>query len=114
MIESYPEPEKMFVRRHTRSTAGRSGEGLPHPEERAQHASRRTSLLSLLRNLPRVPLASADEVLELIDRRALHGAGIGYVDAHLIAATLLAAPASLWTGDKRLQSAAARIGNSVL
>jgi hypothetical protein len=25
-----------------RSFAGRSGEGLPHPEERAQHASRRT------------------------------------------------------------------------
>jgi hypothetical protein len=74
----------------------------------------RSTLLSLLRNLPRAPLADNDEVLELIDRRSLHGAGIGYVDAHLIAATLLAAPASLWTADKRLQSAAARIGISVL
>ncbi|MGJ0452875.1 MAG: PIN domain-containing protein [Methylocystis sp.] len=74
----------------------------------------RNTLLPLLRNLPRAPLASDDEVLKLIDRRALHGAGIGYVDAHLLAATLLAAPASLWTGDKRLQSAAARIGISVL
>jgi hypothetical protein len=67
-----------------------------------------------LRNLPRAPLADNDEVLELIDRRALHGAGLRYVDAHLIAATLLAAPAALWTGDKRLRSPAARIGISVL
>jgi predicted nucleic acid-binding protein len=74
----------------------------------------RKVILSLLRDLPRAPLADEYEVLELIDRHSLHGAGIGYVDAHLIAAALLASPTALWTRDKRLQSVAARVGLPVL
>lgn len=74
----------------------------------------RKVILSLLGDLPRAPLADEDEVLELIERRALHGVGIGYVDAHLIAAALLAGGAALWTRDKRLRSVAERIGIPVL
>ena len=73
----------------------------------------RNLILSLLRDLPLAPSAREEEVLELIERRSLYGAGIGYVDAHLIAAALLAA-SSLWTRDKRLQSVAARVGISIL
>ena len=73
----------------------------------------RRLILSLLRDLPIAPSAREQEVLELIERRSLHGAGIGYVDAHLIASALLAA-SSLWTRDRRLQSVAARLGISVL
>ena len=34
------------------------------------------------------------------------GRGIGFIDAHLLAATALAAPAKLWTKDMRLLRAA--------
>jgi predicted nucleic acid-binding protein len=40
----------------------------------------------LLGNLPRVPVASDAEALHLIERRALMGRGIGYIDVHLLAA----------------------------
>jgi len=42
----------------------------------------------------------------LIDRQALFGRGIGYVDAHLLAAARLTAGSRLWTRDRRLQAAA--------
>ena len=74
----------------------------------------RDVILSLLMDLPRAPLADGDEVLALIERRSLYGVGIGYVDAHLIAAALLASPAALWTRDKRLRSVAERVGIPVL
>lgn len=35
--------------------------------------------------------------------------GIGYVDAHLLAATMLTADATLWTRDKRLAAVAVRL-----
>jgi len=73
----------------------------------------RNVILSLLHDLPIAPSAQDEEVLQLIERRSLHGVGIGYVDAHLIAAALLVA-SSLWTRDKRLQSVAARAGITVL
>jgi predicted nucleic acid-binding protein len=36
--------------------------------------------------------------------------GIGYVDAHLLAATALTESARLWTRDKRLSALAAELG----
>ena len=41
---------------------------------------------------------------------ALYGAGIGYVDAQLIAATRLTPDTALWTRDKRLSAVTARLG----
>lgn len=38
----------------------------------------------------------------------LFGRGLGYVDAHLLAATLLTPDARLWTRDKRLATTAVR------
>lgn len=70
----------------------------------------RDEILQLLASLPQAPLASEDEVLELIDRHHLAGTGIGYVDAQLLASTLLAAGARLWTRDRRLAAQARRIG----
>lgn len=70
----------------------------------------RDTVLGLLDQLPRLPLASPEEVRGLIERRRLHGRGIGYVDAALIAACLLAPGATLWTGDRRLGALAAEIG----
>jgi predicted nucleic acid-binding protein len=50
-----------------------------------------------------VVVATDDEVLFFIERQELMGRGIGYVDAHLLAAVALAGSAQLWTRDKRLR-----------
>ncbi|TXG81618.1 MAG: type II toxin-antitoxin system VapC family toxin [Sphingomonadales bacterium] len=49
----------------------------------------RTLVLGLLDALPQAPIADAMELRQMIERRAVYGRGIGYVDAHLLASTLL-------------------------
>ncbi|EAR20324.1 PilT protein-like [Nitrococcus mobilis Nb-231] len=66
----------------------------------------RNEVLALLKDLPRVAIATDDEVLFFIERHALMGRGIGYVDAHLLAAVILSGATQLWTRDKRLQAVA--------
>lgn len=68
--------------------------------------SRISDMLDDLNTLPKATIASNDEVLELIVKRKLSGLGIGYVDAHLLASTMLTIEASIWTRDKRLLAAA--------
>ena len=74
------------------------------------HLSRRSEIIGLLHNLPQATIATDVEVLTLIDDRHLSGLGIGYVDAHLLAATMLTASSRLWTRDKRLATAAGHLG----
>jgi predicted nucleic acid-binding protein len=74
------------------------------------HLSRRAEILGLLHNLPHAVTATDPEVLTLVENRHLFGIGIGYVDAHLLAATLLTSYATLWSRDRRLASAAIRLG----
>lgn len=64
--------------------------------------SRRSSVLELLQDLPAAVVAEIDEVLGFIERHALHGKGIGYVDAHLLASVALTTGTRLWTRDRRL------------
>ena len=63
-----------------------------------------------LKKMPHAPQASDDEVLHLINGRSLAATGIGYVDAHLLAAVRLKAGVGLWTRDKRLHAVAAKLG----
>ncbi len=74
--------------------------------------ARRSEILGLLRNLPQATAASDAEVLHLVESRRLFGLGIGYLDAHLLAATRLTSGAGLWTRDKRLAGAADQLGLS--
>ena len=67
----------------------------------------REELLSLLGGLPVTPVATDDEVLFFVERHRLMGRGIGYVDAHLLAAATLAGHMPLWTSDRRLLDVAA-------
>lgn len=60
--------------------------------------------------LPQARSARAEEVLDFIERHALAGSGVGYVDAHLLAAVALTPPARLWSADRRLADAAQRLG----
>jgi len=71
---------------------------------------RRELVLGALSDLPRAGVASDAEALHFIERHVLFGRGIGYVDAHLLAATSLTAGAALWTYDKRLRSVAVDLG----
>jgi predicted nucleic acid-binding protein len=59
-----------------------------------------------LNTLPKATVASPEEVLSFIVVRGLPGAGIGYVDAHLLAAAALTPETLVWTRDKRLLAAA--------
>lgn len=66
---------------------------------------RRKQVLDSLQDLPSAIEASDSEVFDFINRHALFGMGIGYVDAHLLASTRLNG-VMLWTRDKRLRAAA--------
>jgi predicted nucleic acid-binding protein len=89
-------------------------EALGHPFVTGELAlgqlRQRDLVLRALRRLPQATVASDQEVLRLIDRQALFGRGIDYVDAHLLAAVRLTADAKLWTRDRRLQTLAAELG----
>lgn len=70
----------------------------------------RDHVLSLMRDLPPAPVASHAEALAFIDQRKLMGRGLGYVDVHLLASTVLSGAAKLWTRDKRLAGIADHFG----
>jgi predicted nucleic acid-binding protein len=73
----------------------------------------REVVVAALSGLPRAAAATDLEVLEFIQRHALFGRGIGYVDVHLLAAVRLTATASLWTLDKKLHVIAEELGVAV-
>lgn len=65
----------------------------------------RDVILPLLQDLPHAIHADEGEMLDFITNHTLYGCGIGYVDAHLLAAARLSSY-RLWTRDKLLHSAA--------
>ena len=70
----------------------------------------RDAFLVELNKLPAAEIASHREVIQLVERHRLFGRGIGYVDAHLLAAAFLTSDAKLWTRDKGLKEAASKLG----
>jgi len=87
---------------------------LGHPfvvgEMACGNLANRAEVLKLMGDLPQATAASDPEVLYFIDRHRLMGRGIGYVDAHLLAALVLNPPARLWTRDRRLGTIAGQLG----
>lgn len=73
------------------------------------HVKNRAQVLLDLQRLPKAVLASDEEVLNLVEAHRLYGKGLGWIDCHLIASTLLS-HAELWTGDKHLRAAASLCG----
>jgi predicted nucleic acid-binding protein len=90
------------------------GQVLVHPfvvgELACGNLRNRRQVLALLGNLPSAPTVTDAEAMEFIERRALIGRGIGYIDVHLLAAAALAGTARLWTRDRRLAQLAAELG----
>ena len=63
----------------------------------------RSTVLRALNDLPRVPIATPDEVFYLIEQQQLVSRGIGYVDVSLLASARLEPGVTIWTRDKRLK-----------
>ena len=104
-----------FRRGNTQLMAALEGqEIMTHPfvigELSCGSIANRDRVLDLLRELPGTIVATDEEALDLIERRRLMGRGLGYVDVHLLAASLLTPPVRLWTLDAPLGAAAARLG----
>lgn len=91
-----------------------TGSVLAHPfvtgELALGHLQNRDTVLGALQDLPQATVATDAEVLRFIGQQSLYGLGIGYIDAHLLAAVALSAGSLLWTRDKRLQTTAVRLG----
>lgn len=73
-------------------------------EENAQAA------FAMLRALPRAHTASENELLAFVANARLAGTGLGFVDAHLLAACRLTPGVQLWSLDQRLAGHAERLG----
>ncbi len=69
----------------------------------------RHQTLTDLQSLPTVVPASFAECLELIERRQLHGLGLGWNDVQLLASALVE-NIPMWTTDKRFSTAADSLG----
>ena len=65
----------------------------------------RAEVLRLLQELPRALLAEDAEVLNLLETYRLWGRGVGWIDVHLLASTLLS-HSRIWTLDKHLSGLA--------
>jgi predicted nucleic acid-binding protein len=90
-----------------------SGQVITHPfiigELACGNLAHRGEILRLLSELPTANVASHEEVLHLIERHKLHGKGLGWLDAHLLASALLS-KTPLWTRDRKLAITAKTLG----
>jgi predicted nucleic acid-binding protein len=90
------------------------GQVLAHPaiigELALGQAKQENSIIRELSKLLPAEVTTHEEVLHFIRQNALGGSGIGYADAHLLASTRLTRQAGLWTRDRRLATAARRLG----
>jgi len=68
----------------------------------------RSEMLRMLKALPEAKVLEQEEVMSFLEARRLYGRGIGWIDAHLLASTVLTGCA-LWTFDKPLRRAAAAL-----
>ena len=91
-----------------------AGQVLVHPfvvgELSLGNLLHRRQVLTALQDLPQATMATNTEVLGFIDHATLAGGGIGYIDAHLLAAVRLTPASQLWSRDKRLSAVAVRLG----
>ena len=68
----------------------------------------RSEVIESLAVLPTAPLIEYQEVLTFIETHKLFGQGLGWIDVHLLASTMLQ-HVTLWTLDQSLRNAARRL-----
>ena len=105
-IDHLRRPDRELVRRLE------DGEVMCHPfvigDLALGQLSRRDEVLELLHALPALPIVAHALVLAFVTRHRLARTGVGWVDAHLLAAAD-AAGAGLLTHDARLRVEAGRL-----
>lgn len=69
----------------------------------------RKQLLASYEQMHQAPTVSHGEVVVFVRERRLHGRGIGWIDAHLLASALVGR-LKLWTADPRLAMLAKEFG----
>ena len=69
----------------------------------------RKRLLADYARMHQAPIVPHGEVVDFVIHRRLHGRGIGWIDAHLLASALVGR-LRLWTIDPRLATLAAELG----
>jgi len=70
----------------------------------------RKEILQLLAKLPIALVSTSEDVLYFIEKHGLMGRGLGIVDVHLLASTIITEATKVWTNDKRLHSHALDLG----
>jgi predicted nucleic acid-binding protein len=73
----------------------------------------RTRLLDSYDLIHRVPAVGHADVVTFVRSHKLHGRGVGWADAHLLASALVA-DTSLWTADQHLARLAGELGIAYL
>ncbi len=68
----------------------------------------RSHILSLFKTLPLALVAEHEEVLHFIEKYQLMGKGLGLIDMHLLASSMLTS-VPLWTLDKKLKRVSASL-----
>jgi predicted nucleic acid-binding protein len=69
----------------------------------------RKQLLNDYEQMHYAPVVAHDDVVAFVQARRLHGRGVGWIDAHLLASALVGR-LKLWTTDPRLAVVAADLG----
>ena len=91
-----------------------SGQVLMHPFVVAELAlgsfRDRTGTLATLDTLLKVRVAQQSDVRRMIEIHRLYAKGIGLIDAHLIASSLITPRTKLWTRDNALRVVATALG----
>jgi predicted nucleic acid-binding protein len=88
-----------------------SGHELIYGELLMGDSSGRRALLQDFAAMHRAPMVSHPEVVAFVKQRRLHGRGVGWIDAHLLASALVGR-LGLWTADVRLAAVARELGVS--
>ncbi len=69
----------------------------------------RKQLLADYGRMHQAPVVPHEEIVEFVHDRRLHGRGVGWIDAHLLASALVGR-LRLWTTDPRLATLAKELG----
>jgi predicted nucleic acid-binding protein len=86
-----------------------SGHGYVYGELLIGDKGGRTQLLVDYEHMHQAPVVPHADVVEFVRERRLHGRGIGWIDAHLLASALVG-HLKLWTTDPRLMTIAKELG----
>ena len=86
-----------------------SGHDLVYGELLIGDKGGRKQLLASYEHIHQAPVVTHGEVVAFVRERRLHGRGIGWIDAHLLASALVGR-LKLWTADPRLAMLAKEFG----